>query len=261
MRIRNITGLLVPFVILALLFAQPAYAQFGEVAGQPHANVSIGSSNSVSFTLVNGGSTPIDFQIIAPASFQSSTANTIPPVVTVTPMNGTIAPGAEFTINVMVSVPSGKNNTPGTQWVGVIQAVVVSNSSGLNGASGANIQEGVAKVLTVTAIAPRPSLLPEAVAAAIIIIAAALIIYFKRFRKAKAASKPASEARAAGGRTTAVRGAKKQAAASTAARRGGRVTARKAAKRPAAARTAGRRARRPSGGSANRSRPRRRVRR
>lgn len=187
-------GIKLQLVVLILTFSAMsslAYAQFGEIAGQLHTNVSIGSSNSVSFTLVNGGSTPIKFQIIPPPQLQSATSNTLVPTVTANPMNGTITPGSEFTVNVTVYVPSSKNNTPGTQWTGIIQAVVVSNSSSLSG-SGANIQEGVAKIITITAQAPRSSPLPYAIGAVIIIAISVGYVYVRKKTRTASTSRSAA---------------------------------------------------------------------
>jgi hypothetical protein len=198
MRIQSLR-LLLTLLAVSLSFASlVTYAQFGEIAGQLHTNVSVGSSNSVTFTLVNDGSTPIRFEILTPPQFQSATPNTVVPVVTASPMNGTIAPSSEFSINITVYVPAAKNNTPGTRWTGIIQAVVVSNSSGLI-SSGANIQEGVAKIITITAQSPKPSILPYVVAAAIAVavVAGGAYLYMKRHRKAPAARTARKQARAA----------------------------------------------------------------
>ncbi len=179
------------------LISSLAYAQFGEVAGQLFTNVSVGSTNTVTFTLVNSGATPIRFEIVPPPTFRSSTSNSVPPTVTASPMNGTMAPSTEFRINVTVYVPNAKNNTPGTQWIGVIQAIVLSNSSSTLSGSGANIQEGVAKIITITAQAPQPSILPYAIGG---VVAVALIgggaFYLSKRRKAKAPKRAVAGARA-----------------------------------------------------------------
>ncbi len=181
MRLRNLLLQTCVLVLLLSIASAPAFAQFGEVAGQLYTNVSIGGSNSITFTLVNGGSYPIKFQIITPPQFQTSTPNTVAPTVTTNPMSGTIAPSSEFTINVIVHVPSAKNNTPGTKWIGIIQAVVVSNSSAISG-SGANIQEGVAKTLTITAAEPSASILPYVIGV-IVVAVVAIGVYLGKFRK------------------------------------------------------------------------------
>ena len=230
MAYRGIKLQLVVLILVVSAMSSLAYAQFGEIAGQLHTNVSIGSSNSVSFTLVNGGSTPIRFQIITPPQFQSATPNTMAPTVTANPMNGTITPGSEFTVNVTVYVPSSKNNTPGTQWTGIIQAVVVSNSSSLSG-SGANIQEGVAKIITITAQAPRSSLLPYAIGAAIIIAISVGYVYIRRKTRIAPTSRPA-----AGRRSGAKAATRKSSRKRPAARRARPSTARRS-RSPAARKT------------------------
>ncbi len=206
---------LVVLILTLSAMSSLAYAQFGEIAGQLHTNVSIGSSNSVSFTLVNGGSTPIKFQIIPPPQFQSATPNTVVPTVTANPMNGTITPGSEFTVNVTVYVPSSKNNTPGTQWTGIIQAVVVSNSPSLSG-SGANIQEGVAKIITITAQAPRSSPLPYAIGAVIIIAISVGYAYVRKKTRIASTSRPAAGRRS--GAKIVMRGSSRKRSAKRSAR-------------------------------------------
>ena len=65
-----------------------AYTQLGEQAGQPFFNISVGSSATFNYSILNSGSTPIGYKVILP------TFNTIPhnatPIITVTPMNGTL---------------------------------------------------------------------------------------------------------------------------------------------------------------------------
>ena len=78
-----------PFLISVLLGA--SYAQIGEVAGPLNFNVSIGSRQSLTLTIVNGGSGgPISY--MATPTITTVIPNSTAPTVTVKPMNGTIAP-------------------------------------------------------------------------------------------------------------------------------------------------------------------------
>ncbi len=169
------------FIALLSIVLSPslAYAQLGEVAGQLTMNVSIGSSNSLPFTLVNGGTAPIDFRIVLP-TMSSSSSNAVPAVV-VRPMNGTIPPGSEMVLNVTVSLPSSQGIKPGTSWTGILQAVVAGNGSVIEG-SGASIQEGVAKIVTVTAMQPGTSYVLYGIAVAVVAALAAAVLYIKKPR-------------------------------------------------------------------------------
>ena len=174
------------FSLLSFLFINISYAQFGEVAGQLNFNASIGGSASLPFTLINGGSQPLNFKIILP------TLNTIPnsttPTFSISQMNGTIPAGGQLTLNVTVFMPSNKNK-PGMHWSGILQAIELSNTT-ISG-SGAILQQGVAKIVGVTALKPvgLPILYIILIVLAIIILI--IIIYFviKKAKKLKFGNK------------------------------------------------------------------------
>ena len=159
------------FSLLSFLFINFSYAQFGEVAGQLNFNASIGGSASLPFTLINGGSQPLKFKIILP------TLNTIPnsttPTFSISQMNGTIPAGGQLTLNVTVYMPSNKNK-PGMHWSGILQAIELSNNT-LSG-SGAILQQGVAKIVGVTAL--KPVGLPILYLLLIILVIIILIVVF-----------------------------------------------------------------------------------
>ena len=74
-------------------------------------------SQTISVTLVNEGSTPINFKTYLPNLNQI--ANTTTPTVTASPMNGTIKPHSDFNVNVTTYVPYNKNK-PGLTWQGIL---------------------------------------------------------------------------------------------------------------------------------------------
>ncbi len=239
-RLSVILAFLLPLMLFPL-----ASAQFGEVAGQLFANVSVGSSNTVTFTLVNSGSTPISFEVVVPPSYTTSSSNTVFPQVTTNSKYGTVQPGSEFTVTLNVYVPSAKENKPGTEWVGIVQAIMVKNNSNITG-SGANIQAGVAKILTVRAIEPTT---PWTLYGAIIIIAASIgavgtFVYNKkrsvrterRTSTASAASRKKSAVRGTRRKATRPSKRKKTAGKRGTSKKGKRSTARKTAKRRRTAR-------------------------
>ncbi len=158
------------FLFFSALIFSVVYAQLGEQAGQPFINVSVGSSGTFNYSILNSGSTPIAFKVILP------TLNTIPhnstPVVTVTPMNGTLAPNSQQKISISVYI-SGSDK-PGLKWQGVLQVVEATPSQVSSGSMGAAIQAGVAKIVTITSAPPIP--LPFIDYVIIVVIAAVLII-------------------------------------------------------------------------------------
>lgn len=190
----NVKSALLPLLFLlglTFVFAMP-YAQFGEQAGQPTLNVSLGGSATFNYSVLNFGSTPRNFTVVSP------TLNTIPhnatPTVTVTPMSGFINPGAQQEISIKVSMPS--SDKIGLKWQGIVQVVEVAPSSGSSGGMGATITAGVAKILTIYSIAPKASpLIYYIISIAIVIIVIAVVAYFVAIKR-KARVKRKKERRA-----------------------------------------------------------------
>ncbi len=135
--------ILIPTILLAL-----SNAQIGEVAGPINFNVSLGSSQSLQYTIVNGGGTPINFYI--KAAITSSIKNETTPTITANPVNGTILPHQQFPINLTVLMPS--SDKPGLTWQGTVQALEASN---LTAPGGAVIQTGVLKGIMVESAKPK----------------------------------------------------------------------------------------------------------
>ncbi|MGC8652082.1 MAG: hypothetical protein ACP5UH_02420 [Candidatus Micrarchaeia archaeon] len=166
-------SLLLPFLLLFSLSFVP-YAQLGEQAGQPFFNVSIGSSETFNYTILNSGPTPIGYQVILPA------LNTIPhnatPTVVVTPMNGTLAPNSQQKISVTVFMPG--SDKPYLKWQGVLQVVEVASVVNASSGMGATLRAGVAKIVTIESAPPKPLPLIDYAISAIVVIAIVVIIAY-----------------------------------------------------------------------------------
>jgi hypothetical protein len=163
------------------ILSTTAHAQLGEVAGEPTFYVNISGTYSYNYTFINQGSTPIPFKTII-TNFRTAAKNATAPIMTASPMSGTIPPNSQIKVRVNVYLPS-KNNTPGMEWQGVLEVVVNSTSSSTGGAV---IDEGVAKVVTIVATAPKPNYTAEILiilAIAVIVIVVAAFAYMKRSRK------------------------------------------------------------------------------
>ncbi|MEM0149763.1 MAG: hypothetical protein QXW10_02615 [Candidatus Micrarchaeaceae archaeon] len=237
------------FALLSISFALLPYAQLGEQAGEPVMNVSVGSSSFFNYSVLNSGSTPINFTVII------SPLNTIPhnatPTVTVTPMNGTLAPHSSAVVSIKVSMPS--SDKPGLEWQGIVQVVEASPTSTIHTGEGAVITAGIAKILTIYSAKAKP--LPliyyvVIIVVVVIVIAAAIsAVLLKRSSKAHKAVASRAKSIAAVRRTTEAR----------------RKTARKTTKKTTAKKTAKRRSAPKAKGTSRKSatsakKPRRNVR-
>ncbi|MEM3661942.1 MAG: hypothetical protein QXG73_03885 [Candidatus Micrarchaeaceae archaeon] len=222
---------------LLLLIPSIAYAQLGEVAGQPFFNVSIGSSESITITIINSGSTPIPFRVVLPTL--NTIVNTTQPIVTASPSSGAIPAGSSMSINVTVQMPSDKRNI-GHTWTGVLQINEVSNATTGPG-MGAVITAGVAKIITIYASPPKFNpfiyVIASIIIAAIVVVLVYLLVVRKRAParakaravrkaplkrvtvKAKAVRRKAAGRRPAARRRKAARGAKPRARSTVARRR------------------------------------------
>ncbi len=183
------------FIVVAMLFALFSFsfladmssAQLGEVAGEPTFYVNISSTYTYNYTFINQGSDPIPFRVIIDP-LRTTVRNSTLPIVTASPMSGSIPPKSKINVKVSVFVPA-KNNTPGMKWQGVLEVVVNSTS---NFTGGAVIQEGVAKIITIIATPAKPNsnyLIYEVAASVAVGSATAggiIFLYAMRRRKAKA---------------------------------------------------------------------------
>ncbi len=169
--------ILIPTILLAL-----SNAQIGEVAGPINFNVSLGSSQSLQYTIVNGGGTPINFYI--KAAITSSIKNETTPTITANPVNGTILPHQQFPINLTVLMPS--SDKPGLTWQGTVQALEASNLTAQGG--GAVIQTGVLKGIMVESAKPK-GLPIEYVIIFVAVVAVVLILSYYLFIRRKKPSR------------------------------------------------------------------------
>ncbi len=147
---KNLLPALLGSLLLILVLFGASYAQIGEVAGPLNFNVSIGTRQSLGLTIVNGGSTG-SISYMSTPTITTVIPNSTTPQVTVTPMNGTIPPRSMVHLNVTVYMPGGKNRA-GMVWNGYISTVELTDNSVT---SGANIQAGALKIMTITAAPPK----------------------------------------------------------------------------------------------------------
>lgn len=194
-------------LLIFLMFSGISQACIGEVASHVHFNVSVGSSETLQMQIFNScRNQSVNFNAFAQLQ---PVINQTTPTITVSPKNGTLAPSENQFINITVSVPS--NDTINTTWSGGAAAIESANATQVSGAS---LESGVAKILTVTATAPLKSTFPYALIAVIaavmiiaVIIASSLLHLHHKSKKSGAAA----EGKAAGKKGEAV-GRKRRAA-------------------------------------------------
>lgn len=186
MRNVKIASLLV--IVLSLLSFSIAHGQLGEVAGQVHFNVSIGGSQTLNMTVVNSGSSSVGFT----ASLNSITkiANTTTPKVTVSPASGVLLPHQQENLQITVSMPYNSKDI-GKGWEAIISVVEQSNSSSSSG--GITVQEGVAKIITISAKQPTFPLLIIIIIVVIVAVVAGAAFYFIKIRGKKPSKKSSAK--------------------------------------------------------------------
>jgi hypothetical protein len=183
-----------PFLFLFLFsfILSTAYAQLGQQAGPLIFNVTLGGSQTLNYSILNGGSSPINFTVILPI------LNTIPnnetPIVKVYPMNGTLAPHSQQTIHVTVFMPA--KNKPGLTWNGGYSAgtsgiVVVEGAPSVanSGGMGAVVYAAVIKGIIIKSAKPPINILlivGIVLLAAIIVAGGTLYYYYRKRAVAKA---------------------------------------------------------------------------
>ena len=190
--------ILFSFVFLAI-FSTFVNAQLGEQAGPLFFNVTLGGSETLNYTILNGGDSPIGFRVVLPV------LNSIPhnetPTVSISPMNGTLAPHSQQLIHVTVYMPSSDKPglvwnggvTPGTSGIQVIEVSPSQVSSGM----GATVYAGVLKALTVESAKPPLNIMliiGIILVVAVVVVIGIVIYYYKvvlpaRIRKAEARRK------------------------------------------------------------------------
>ncbi len=135
----------VGFALLSFMMMLPA-AQLGEEAGSLNFNVQVGHNQTLQMHLGNSGNVPVGFKIQLPSITEQD--NQSPPIITASPLYGVVQPYSTFPVNITVFMPL--NDTPGaTTWSVIISAVQSNNASNPGGAV---IEEGVAKIASISAI-------------------------------------------------------------------------------------------------------------
>ncbi len=180
-------ALAIGMVLLLLGLAVVAHAQLGEVAGPLSFNVSIGSSQTLNYTIVNAGNNSINFYI--KDAITSTIKNETTPTITASPMNGTILPHQQYSVKIDVSMPSG--DKPGLLWQGTLQAL---ESTNVTAPGGAVIQTGVLKGITVMSSQRKglPLYYVGAFVAVVVVIGVSSYIIYGRRRKGRKGSQSAT---------------------------------------------------------------------
>jgi len=182
----------IPFYFLFLIFLTSIVsAQLGEQGGPLVFNVTLGGSETLNYTILNAGSSPINFTVELPI------LNTIPnnetPIVKVYPMNGTLAPHSQQTMHVTVFMPA--KDKPGLTWGGGYAkgtsgiAVVEGSPSIVSSGMGAVVYAAILKGIIIKSAKPPVNILlivGIVLLAAIIVAGGTLYYYYRKRAVAKA---------------------------------------------------------------------------
>jgi len=183
------------FLLFPLLFLTPiASAQLGEQGGPLVFNITLGGSETLNYTILNAGSSPINFTVELPI------LNTIPnnetPIIKVYPMNGTLAPHSQHVMHVTVFMPA--KDKPGLTWSGGYEKgtsgiAVVEGSPSIVSSSGmsAVVYAAIVKGIIISSAKPPINILLIAgiVSLAAVIAAGSAVYYYYRRRAAAKAKK------------------------------------------------------------------------
>ncbi len=160
-------------------------ACIGEVAGHMHFNVTLGGNQTLQMQVFNDCDN-VTVTYDAFAQLQPN-VNKTTPNITIKPKTGLIAPHQNLMLNITVLMPS--NEMVNTSWSG--GAAVIETANALN-PGGAQLEGGVAKILSATAIAPiykpLPIILLILVGIGIAVLAGGSVYYLKT--KGKTEKKP-----------------------------------------------------------------------
>lgn len=149
-------------IMLAVAVALLAFSAFvkadgfGEYAGYLIYNISINSSHTEAWTLINQYNTSIKF-VITPPNLTINASN-VTPVITFSVLNGTIPPNSNYQINVTAFIPYGA--PANTVWTGYATAY----ASNANTSGSVKIQIGTSKFIKIISepyIPPKPKKLPK----------------------------------------------------------------------------------------------------
>ena len=132
-------------MVVVLMVAIAKADGFGEYSGFLIYNISINSTHTEAWTLINSYNYSLKFSI-TPPNLTINSSN-VTPTLTFSTLNGTIAPDSNYQVNVTVFIPPGA--TTNTFWQGYATAFAVSASNQSN--ASAKIQIGTAKLIQITA--------------------------------------------------------------------------------------------------------------
>ncbi|MDE1856477.1 MAG: hypothetical protein KGH98_00150 [Candidatus Micrarchaeota archaeon] len=141
------------FLAVMLLFSAIglAYAQIGEVAGTLDFVVAAGSSQTLNLTLINVENQSLNVSV-SQIFAGNAIPNTITPMASVYPMNGTIPANSSLKLKVTVQMPN-QSYSPNARWKGYVSVIIPAPASG-----GASIEAGVLKVIMIKERAPPPAI-------------------------------------------------------------------------------------------------------
>ncbi len=172
MHARGLILILLSGLAVFSAFVLTPAAQFGEQGWQPHFQVQVGHNETLPWVLLNEGNSSIGFQIQIESISQQDNQTT--PTIAANPAYGMVPPHGDLVVNLTVFMPL--NDTPGAvSWSTIASAVEASNASNPGGAV---LQAGVAKIVSIGAIASTTStstIAQRAVAAPIAIPTTAII--------------------------------------------------------------------------------------
>ncbi len=161
---------MISVIFLSVLLSTVHAQNLGERGGGLLFNVSLGTTSAPdNWTVSDGGSAPINFRIVLP-TFTQIPYN-LTPIVNITPMNGTLAPGQQLQLQVRVTMPS--NDSPGLKWDNIAQIIAVPANQG----PGATVEGGLGKEIIIYSKAPPPSPWPIVIEVLVILVAIALVIF------------------------------------------------------------------------------------
>jgi len=175
------------FLFLLLSISSITYAQLGEEAGPLIFNITPGGSQTLNYSILNAGSSPINFTVLLP--MLSRIPNNETPIIKVYPMNGTLAPRSQQVMHITVFMPA--KDKPGLTWSGgyspetsgimvVENAPSVTNGEGI----GAVVYAAVIKGLIITSATPSINILLIVIILLLIAIIICIIVYYYRRKRA-----------------------------------------------------------------------------
>ena len=174
------------YLFLLFSFIGIMYAQLGEEAGPLVFNVTLGGKETLNYSILNNGDSPINFSVILPKL--NSIPNNETPIVNVSPMYGVIGPHSQITMHVTVFMPS--SDKPGLEWNGGFSSgtsgiIVVEGSPSItNSGMGAVVYAAVIKGLYIRSSEPKTNIVLIIVMLGIASFAAALLAMYFYYKSA-----------------------------------------------------------------------------